>query len=120
MSKIEEKYNCALLLTHNLIGGKWKMRILWHIVNGDNRFSVLKRVIPDITEKVLYTNLKELEEVGIIGKEIRGEKKPVAVIYNLQSKYSKLESLIDSIYEFTKYYADLNKIEIEKSIHTKK
>ena len=40
MTKIKDKYDCALLLTHNIIGGKWKMMILWHIANGDNRFSI--------------------------------------------------------------------------------
>lgn len=112
MAKIESKYSCALALTHNIIGGKWKMRILWHIVHGDNRFSELKRVIPDITEKVLYTNLRELEEDGIIFKEICYDKKPRAVIYHLQMNYSNLKELIDLICEFTKEYAKLNKIEI--------
>lgn len=112
MSKIRDKYNCPLVLTHNLIGGKWKMIILWHILHGDSRFSELKRVIPDITEKVLYTNLRELEEYGIIFKEIRYDQSPTAVIYHLQKEYINLEELIDSIYEFTKNYAKLNKIEI--------
>lgn len=113
MAKIESKYSCPLILTHNIIGGKWKLMILWHIVHGDNRFSELKRVIPDITEKVLYTNLRELEECGIIFKETCYDKKPTAIIYHLQRDYSKLKEIIDLIYQFTKEYAEFNKIEIE-------
>lgn len=112
MSKIANKYNCSLVLAHSLIGGKWKVRILWHIMHGDNRFSKLKKALPDITEKVLYTNLKELECSGIIYKEIKYEQKPIAVIYNIQKKYTQLETVIDSIDEFTKDYAKINQIEM--------
>ncbi len=57
-----KKDHCPLILTHSLIGGKWKLKILWHILQGDNRFSELKKEIPGISEKVLYSNLKELED----------------------------------------------------------
>lgn len=113
MPKLKSKYDCTLVLSHNLFGGKWKMRILWHIIHGDNRFSQLKRAIPDITEKVLYTNLRELEEDEIIYKETEHDKKPAAVFYYLRDEYVKLESVIDSMCEFTKEYAKLNQIEVE-------
>lgn len=58
MGKIKDEYFCALLLTMDLLGGKWKLRILWHIINGDNRFSLLRKSIPDITNKMLITQLK--------------------------------------------------------------
>ena len=41
-----KKDHCPLILTHSLIGGKWKLKILWHILQGDNRFSELKKEIP--------------------------------------------------------------------------
>lgn len=65
MGKIKKEYECSLLLTHDLIGGKWKLRILWHIIQGDNRFSLLAKAIPDITQKVLASQIKELETSGI-------------------------------------------------------
>ena len=43
-----KKDHCPLILTHSLIGGKWKLKILWHILQGDNRFSELKKEIPGI------------------------------------------------------------------------
>ena len=46
-----KKDHCPLILTHSLIGGKWKLKILWHILQGDNRFSELKKEIPGISEK---------------------------------------------------------------------
>lgn len=66
MGKIKDEYSCALLLAMDLVGGKWKLRILWHIVHGDNRFSLLQKGIPDITEKMLTTQLKDMENSGVI------------------------------------------------------
>ena len=114
MTKINDRYKCSLELTHNIIGGKWKLRILWHIFNGDNRFSTLKRVIPNITEKVLYTNLRELETHGIIYKESRQENtKIMSVFYYLNEEYSELEEIIYLICKFSRKYASSNNIEID-------
>ena len=114
MAKIKDSYKCSLELAHNIIGGKWKLRILLHIINGDNRFSTLKRVIPNITEKVLYTNLRELEEHGIIYKESRQEnKKMTSVFYYLNQEYSELEEIIYLTCNFSKKYAKSNDINID-------
>lgn len=114
MAEFEKEYKCALVFTHDLIGGKWKLRILWHIIHGDNRFSMLKKAIPDITEKVLYTQLRALEESGIIEKEIVIEKPPKTVIYHLRKEYSDLERIIEDICGFTKRYALQNQIYIKE------
>lgn len=42
-SKIKDNYNCPFNLIDDLIGGKWKLRIVAHIINGDNRFSILQK-----------------------------------------------------------------------------
>ena len=114
MGKIRETYKCSLELTHNIIGGKWKLKILWHIINGDNRFSTLKKVIPNITEKVLYTNLRELEEHGIIYKESRQENNKItSVFYYLNDEYAELEEIIYLICNFSRKYAGSNNINID-------
>ena len=51
--KLKKQYDCNLVMMNDLIGGKWKLRILWHIMNGDNRFSMLEKTIDSITPKVL-------------------------------------------------------------------
>ena len=76
-----KKDHCPLILTHSLIGGKWKLKILWHILQGDNRFSELKKEIPGISEKVLYSNLKELEDARLLYREVIKEKKPSVIRY---------------------------------------
>ncbi len=107
--KIKTNYTCALLLSMDLLGGKWKMRILWHILNGDNRFSLLQRGIPDITHKMLVTQIKELEESKILIRTVVCEK-PLKVTYKLSSEYNELIPLVEGFCNFSKEYANKNDI----------
>lgn len=109
MAKLKEEYSCALLLTMDLVGGKWKLRILWHIISGDNRFSLLQKGISDITEKMLTTQLREMEETGLICRTVICEK-PLNVQYALSEKYSQLKMIIDSLCDFSKAYGEMNNI----------
>lgn len=111
MSKIKKAYSCSLILTNDLIGGKWKLRILWHIMHGDNRFSLLSRAIPDITQKVLVSQLKELEYSGIIKRKVVHDKPPKTILYSIAEDQSELIPIIDRICNYTKQYAK------EKSIY---
>ncbi len=110
--KVKNQYTCALLLSMDLLGGKWKMRILWHILNGDDRFSLLQRGIPDITHKMLITQLKELEQSNILIREVISEK-PLNVKYSLSEYYKELIPLVESFCNFSKEYALKNEIILE-------
>ncbi len=107
--KIKANYNCALLLGMDLLGGKWKMRLLWHILHGDNRFSLLQRAIPDITTKMLITQLREMEHSGLL---IRTEydEVPPRVVYHVAEAYQGLIPIVEGLCDFGKQYASQNKI----------
>ena len=109
MSKLKKEYSCSLLLTIDLVGGKWKLRLLWHILKGDNRFSLLQRAIPEISQKMLTTQLKELEENRLIIRTVIQEK-PLNVQYHLSEDYSQLEDIVDSLCDFSKDYGKMNDI----------
>ncbi len=111
--KIKKQYTCALLLSMDLLGGKWKMRILWHILNGDNRFSLLQKGIPDITHKMLITQLKELEQSNILIRTVISEK-PLNVEYSLSNKYKELIPLVENFCNFSKDYAKQNQITLNE------
>jgi len=51
-----------------VLGGKWKVLILWHLIGTTQRYGALRRVIPAITEKMLIRQLRELERDGIIAR----------------------------------------------------
>ena len=69
-------YHCALDVTMSFIAGKWKTVVLWYLRNGRMRFSELKQVIPQITEKMLSLQLRSLEKDGIIGRKVYPEVPP--------------------------------------------
>ena len=87
------------------------MRILWHIIQGENRFSLLQKGIPEITHKVLITQLRELENSGILSRKEIADVRP-HVIYSLSNEYVLLIPILEALCDFTKQYADKNQIKI--------
>ena len=70
MKNNPDKYNCPVDATIDLIGGKYKAVILWHLIGEKKRFSELKRLIPKATEKMLIQQLRELEKTGLIIRNV--------------------------------------------------
>ncbi|GAB3755944.1 winged helix-turn-helix transcriptional regulator [Spirosoma terrae] len=68
--KIPLPLECGLMMTREVLGGKWKPNLLFAIVEGINRPSQLQRAIPGATKRVLNLQLRELEEFGVIAKKI--------------------------------------------------
>ena len=67
---MENKDNCPVEATLELIGGKYKALILWHLSEGKLRFSELKKVIKSATPKMLTQQLRELEAQKLIHREV--------------------------------------------------
>ncbi len=61
---------CQLDKTLSIIGGKWKMVILWHLSHDVLRFSELEKKIPEITQKMLSQSLRELEKNKLISRKV--------------------------------------------------
>jgi Predicted transcriptional regulators len=68
--KIEKHYDCGIKVTMDLIGGKWKPCLINNIHNGIKRPSDLQRAIPYASRRSITLQLNELEEHGIIKKQI--------------------------------------------------
>lgn len=71
-----KEYHCAMDITMDYIGGKWKTVVLWYLRKDKKRFSELRRLIPNITEKMLSLQLKDLENDGLVKKKIYREVPP--------------------------------------------
>lgn len=76
-------YPCTVSLAMDLIGGKWKAVILYHLKDTEKRFSELRKEIPLVTEMTLSLQLKQLEKDGIVTRKVYGEKPPIKVIYEM-------------------------------------
>lgn len=67
----------------DLIGGKWKTVILYHLRSEPKRYSELLKEMQKVTEMTLSLQLKQLEKDGLILRKVYGEKPPIKVIYSL-------------------------------------
>ena len=63
---MKEHFGCPIQATTNVLSGKWKVLILWHLSFGSLRFSELRDVLSGVSEKVLAAQLRELERDGLV------------------------------------------------------
>ncbi|OPC78722.1 hypothetical protein B4N89_31660 [Embleya scabrispora] len=75
-------YVCGIDAAMGVVGGKWKVLILWALNEHPCRFGELRRLVPGITEKVLASHLRELEQDGIVRRE-QFDELPLRVEYSL-------------------------------------
>lgn len=76
-----KEYHCAMDVTMDYIGGKWKTVVLWYLRKDKKRFSELRKLIPNITEKMLSLQLKDLENDGLVKRKIYPEVPPKVEYY---------------------------------------
>ncbi|WP_422773399.1 winged helix-turn-helix transcriptional regulator [Plantactinospora sp. WMMC1484] len=69
-------YVCGIDAAMAVVGGKWKVLILWALGEQVCRFGELRRLVPGVTEKVLASHLRELEADGIVHREVYDEVPP--------------------------------------------
>lgn len=96
---------CPVEVTLSVIGGKWKGIILYHLQSRPLRFNELRRLIPDVTQRMLTLQLRELEEDGVIHREVYPVVPP-KVEYSLTDFGSTLSPVILSIRQWGKRHQD--------------
>jgi len=87
---------CAVEVTLELIDGKWKGVILFHLQEGLLRFGELRRKMPGITQRMLTKQLRALEEDGLITRTVYPEVPP-RVEYALSQTGQRLRPVIDAL-----------------------
>ena len=87
----------------NMIGGKWKLSILYQLFQGTKRYGELKRLIPNATERMLTLQLRELEASGIVQRTVYPEVPP-KVEYSLTEVGLSLEPVLQTMLHWSEQY----------------
>ncbi|QOZ13139.1 transcriptional regulator [Bradyrhizobium sp. CCBAU 51765] len=87
------------------LGGKWKLEILFTLMNGAVRFGALRRSIGGITQHMLTTQLRELEQDGLVSRIVLAEK-PLRVAYELTDAAYGLLPAFKEILSWSRLYGD--------------
>lgn len=107
MKSCPSTFNCPVEATIELIGGKYKAVILWHLTDGKKRFSELKRLIPKATEKMLAQQLRDLESDGLIIRTVYPVVPP-KVEYSLSEFGESIIPVLDSMCNWGNEYIRSN------------
>ncbi|MET9392084.1 helix-turn-helix domain-containing protein [Streptomyces sp. NPDC006624] len=89
-------YVCGIDAAMDVIGGKWKVLILWALDERPRRFGELRRELPGITEKVLASHLREMEADGLVHREAYDEVPP-RVEYSLTDRGASLNEALEPL-----------------------
>jgi DNA-binding HxlR family transcriptional regulator len=94
-----------------VISGRWKAIILYHLFDGPKRLSELKRHVPDVSQKVLIQQLRELEEHGLVHREIIRQVPP-RVDYSATAIGLSLKPVLRALCEWgQRHAAELNELD---------
>ncbi|EOQ67395.1 winged helix-turn-helix transcriptional regulator [Acinetobacter pittii] len=97
---------CAVEAAISLIDGKWKCVILWHLFNeGTLRFNEIRKRVPSITQRMLTNQLRELEQDGIIHREVYPQVPP-KVEYCLTDLGQSLEKILFALKQWGDAHID--------------
>ncbi len=99
-----KKYSCecGLNKVQRIVAGKWKLSLLWYISEETRRFGEIKRIFPDITQSMLTKQLRELENDGLLHREVYKEVPP-RVEYSLTNLGQQFIPILNSMSEWGEY-----------------
>lgn len=72
----KEKYVCTMVRVQRMVSGKWKLLILWYLLEKTRRFNELRRLMEEVSQRVLTQQLRDLERDGLVHREIYREIPP--------------------------------------------
>ncbi|QDF29656.1 winged helix-turn-helix transcriptional regulator [Halarcobacter anaerophilus] len=102
-----KKYKCSVSITMDIFNDRWKLAVIWYLLEKDKRFKELSEDINEISQKTLTLKLKELEEKNIIKREVFAEVPP-KVVYSLTPIGLKLKFVLKEMFNWGIEYAKEN------------
>jgi DNA-binding HxlR family transcriptional regulator len=103
MKRVPRSVGCPTELAMEILGGKWKTVILARLKEEPLRYGELRRLIPRLSDKVLTQRLADLQECGLVAREvIRGE----GASYRLTPQAQALRPLLQQLYDWGEAQAE--------------
>ena len=100
-----DRLGCPVEICTEVIGGKWKGKILYILFSGTKRYGELRKLIPDTTQRMLTTQLRELEEDRVIDRKVYPQVPP-KVEYSISENGQSLKPIIDAMWKWGKGFLD--------------
>lgn len=98
---------CPFSVTLSALGNRWRAPILWKLLHGDRTFGDLSRALPLITEKMLTQELKQLQELGLVERNVRSQSPP-RIEYVPTQRGLSLEPILAALYAWGESQQSLN------------
>ena len=96
MKQQQQQAVCPVEVVLSIVGGKWKLQIIYCLLSGTKRFGQLQRLIPRATQQMLTMQLRELEQAGIIQRQVYAQVPP-KVEYHLTKWGQSLCPALDEL-----------------------
>lgn len=110
MKEQQKATACPVEVTLSIVGGKWKLQIVYCLLSGTRRFGELRRLIPGATQQMLTLQLRELEQAGVLQRQVYAQVPP-KVEYSLTALGRSLEPIVHQIHTWGEGYCQQNSIE---------
>jgi DNA-binding HxlR family transcriptional regulator len=95
-NKMKDVDDCPIGEAMDLLGGAWTPKVIWHLIQGPRRFTELKIYLSPISAKMLSQRLKDLEDKGVVSRNV-APTKPPSVEYGLTELGYELLPAIEEI-----------------------
>jgi DNA-binding HxlR family transcriptional regulator len=93
---MKNHFGCPVQATSNVLSGKWKVLIVWHLSFGSRRFAEIRDLLPGVSEKVLTAQLRELQRDQVV-RRLATERVPPRVDYMLSDAGKELIPVMDAM-----------------------
>jgi DNA-binding HxlR family transcriptional regulator len=99
-------YQCPVDAPVEVLGGKWKLVLVFYLLQAPRRNGELRRLVPTISQKMLTQQLRELEVDGIISRTVLAQVPP-HVVYDVEpAERPRLEALLAALCDWGLYWCD--------------
>jgi DNA-binding HxlR family transcriptional regulator len=99
-------YQCPVDASIDVLGGKWKLVLLFYLLRAPRRNGELRRLVPAITQKVLTQQLRELEAAGLVTRTVV-DRLPPHVVYDVApAERARLEDVLAVLCDWGLYWSD--------------